>query len=264
VESGKLRIASTERATMRPMWLFAKQLVWMAADSSVSAMSTSWLALTSGVLGFLLTLYVRARKHGFHRTGVKKFRKEWRENTKYTVFFLVAWWALLFVYCLLIRVPREITAQANSAKQPSIQTSMPAPSLAAITLGDKLALMTYALSRSRPSDFAVWTVNGNSYSFELGQELCSVFKGAKWTTSGKCPVNGQFLSGVEGIWITVHSQGNRMAAKLKFELWDKARLRSRIDVRPSAPPDRIMVTVGQTPNMTQTVMPIMTEMVGGH
>jgi hypothetical protein len=96
-----------------PDLFFTRDLFGRAADSAIASMSTSALALLSGVAYGFYKLILSHRREGWQ--GVKA---HFAKDAVHGLIFGICWWALLFTYHLSVKVPSEIRMQADSAIVP--------------------------------------------------------------------------------------------------------------------------------------------------
>jgi hypothetical protein len=90
------------------------QLASRSLDSALASMSTSMLALISGVAYGIYRLVITHKNEGWE--GVKK---NLASDGLHAIVFGVCWWILLFSYHLFWKIPREIRAEAKSVSAPS-------------------------------------------------------------------------------------------------------------------------------------------------
>src|ERR1700674_978347 len=98
---------------MQRMYPFAKELLSRSLDSALASMSTSLLALMSGVAYGIYRLFITHRNDGW--AGVKK---NLATDGLHAIVFGVCWWVLLFSYHVFWKIPTEIRAEANTAQPP--------------------------------------------------------------------------------------------------------------------------------------------------
>lgn len=103
---------------------FINDVLGRALDSALASMSTSLLAIASGVAYGIYMLLITHRREGW--SGV---RKSFIAEGLHAVIFGVSWWILLFSYHLFIKVPREIKQQALASYPPIALQPIP-PSFA--------------------------------------------------------------------------------------------------------------------------------------
>jgi hypothetical protein len=78
-------------------------------------MGTTSLAIFGGLLYPLVNLLSELHRQGWSRAVM---RQHWRERLKNSVWIAVAWWAFLFSYHLLYKVPQQIRVQSESTPAP--------------------------------------------------------------------------------------------------------------------------------------------------
>ena len=93
---------------------FVGELFSRSLDSALASMSTSLLALISGIAYGLYRLVLTHRREGW--SGVKKHLTS---DGLHALVFGVCWWLLLFSYHLFIKLPSEIRKEAEAQKPPS-------------------------------------------------------------------------------------------------------------------------------------------------
>jgi hypothetical protein len=102
---------------------FYLELSSRAWQSALASMSTSGLALFSGLAYGLYRIFLAFRKERWR--GVKEHLAR---DVLQAMIFGIFWWGVLFLYHLIVKVPSEIRTQANSVKVPQIyRTSEPSP-----------------------------------------------------------------------------------------------------------------------------------------
>lgn len=106
--------------------LFNSSFPWevsqRALDSAIVSMSTSALALLSGVAYGIYKLILSHRREGWQ--GVKT---HFAKDALHGLIFGICWWAILFAYHLFFKVPAEIRAQANNVTVPALQQRLSLP-----------------------------------------------------------------------------------------------------------------------------------------
>jgi hypothetical protein len=101
---------------------FNREMLGRAADSAIASMSTSGLALFSGVAYAIYKLILSYRKDGW--AGM---RNHFIKDVFHGLIFGACWWIILFSYHLWWRVPSEIRQEADNAVVPPSFRALPIP-----------------------------------------------------------------------------------------------------------------------------------------
>jgi len=120
---------------------FTYEILGRAASSAIASMSTSALALLSGLAYGIYKLILSYRREGW--PGV---RAHFVKDAMHGLIFGICWWALLYSYHLFYKVPSEIRAQAAAAH---------APLPPKLTVPEKIAYLR-TVSRHLPPETPVW------------------------------------------------------------------------------------------------------------
>lgn len=105
--------------------LFLRELLARAWESSVNSMSTSTLAIIGTFVYPLGDIIADWRQSGW-RSAVMR---HWKDRLKWGGVVALAWWAMLFGYHLVYKVPRDINTQANKILPPPYWHVKPLPPL---------------------------------------------------------------------------------------------------------------------------------------
>jgi len=92
---------------------FVREILSHALDSALDSMSTSVLAILSGLVFGIYRLVLTYRNEGWR--GVSK---SFLSEGIHAIIFGAAWWGLLFSYHLFVKVPRQIRKESASHAPP--------------------------------------------------------------------------------------------------------------------------------------------------
>jgi len=102
---------------------FYWEMFQRAMDSAIASMSTSALALLSGLAYGIYKLILSYRKEGW-----KGVREHFGKDVAHGLIFGLCWWTLLLAYHLFVKVPRGIAVEADNSVAPSARHPVPPPS----------------------------------------------------------------------------------------------------------------------------------------